>query len=444
MPRAGSHGPDTGAFQTAPMASTTTHARSVAATPHRPAAGMGRAGWRVALAAAVLTGIGLGGRQAFGVFVSPLNTASGLGLATLSLAFALGQLAIGMAQPLFGRLADRAGARRVVLGGAALFVVATLLPVLSATGWIVFFSLVASAIGGSAVGSNALLLGPVSRAATPAHAGFAVGLLGAGMSAGQLVLGPGLQWLIDHQGWEFALLACAACGLLAVPMAFCLAAPGEPASAPAQPVQLGQVLRQRAFWRYAGSFGVCGLHVAFLAVHMPGVIERCGLPASLAGTWIALAGAANIAGSLAVGALLRRVGSARMLATLYLLRAGAILAFVFAPTDLGVLMAFGLLMGATHMATLPPTSSLVSGRYGTARLGSLFGVVMLVHQAGSFLGIWLGGALAAHTGQDTWFWAIDIALALGAAVLVLPRWERAAPGAPAHSVLSVLSWRSLR
>jgi predicted MFS family arabinose efflux permease len=407
-------------------------ARSVSTTLRRPAAGMGPAGWRVALAAAVLTGIGLGGRQAFGVFVSPLNSASGLGLATLSLAFALGQLAIGMAQPLLGRWADRAGPRRVVLGGAALFVLATLLPALSAAGSLVFVSLVVSAIAGSAVGSNALLLGPVSRAATPAHAGFAVALLGAGMSAGQLVLGPGLQWLIHDRGWEFALVAFAGCGLLAVPMAFCLGAPGEPAAA--QHVEVGQVLRQHAFWRYAASFGVCGVHVAFLAVHMPGVIERCGLPGSLAGAWIAIAAAANIAGSLAVGAVLRRVRSARVLATLYLLRAGSILAFVLAPAGVGVLMAFGLLMGATHMATLPPTSALVAGRYGTARMGSLFGVVMLVHQAGSFLGVWLGGVLAAHTGRDTWFWAIDIALALGAAALVLPHWEhqRQGRGAPAQ------------
>jgi uncharacterized membrane protein YfcA len=86
-------------------------------------------------------------------------------------------------------------------------------------------------------------------------------------------------------------------------------------------------------------------------------------------------------------------------------------------------MAFAVVMGASHMATLPPTTALVASRYGTARLGTLFGVVMLVHQGGSFLGVWLGGWLAHHTGQDQVFWTIDIVFALLAGALVWP-WQR--------------------
>lgn len=89
---------------------------------------MAAAAWRTALSAAVLNGLGLGGRQAFGVFVSALNTPSGLGLPLLSLALALGQLALGAAQPALGRWADRVGAQRVIVGGAALFIVSTAMP----------------------------------------------------------------------------------------------------------------------------------------------------------------------------------------------------------------------------------------------------------------------------------------------------------------------------
>ena len=72
---------------------------------------------------------------------------------------------------------------------------------------------------------------------------------------------------------------------------------------------------------------------------------------------------------------------------------------------------------------MPPTAALVSQRYGTARLGTLFGVVMLVHQAGSFAGVWLGGWLADHTGNDQVFWSIDMVVALVAGGLVWP-WKR--------------------
>jgi predicted MFS family arabinose efflux permease len=188
---------------------------------------------------------------------------------------------------------------------------------------------------------------------------------------------------------------------------------------------VADVLRDGRFWRVAGSFGVCGFHVAFLAVHMPGVIERCGLPASLAGSWIAVAVAANIAGSLAVGAPLRRHDAGRLLVALYGGRALGIAMLLVLPVSTALMLAYAVVMGASHLATLPPTSQLVARHHGVERLGTLFGVVMLVHQLGSFAGIWLGGWLAHRSGDDRTLWLVDIALALGAAALVWPR--RAAP-----------------
>lgn len=77
-----------------------------------------------------LTGIAIEGQRAFGVFVSQLMSGSSLGLATLALAFALGQQAIRLVQPLLGELAARAGEHRPVVVDAVLFVLAA---VLSAT-----------------------------------------------------------------------------------------------------------------------------------------------------------------------------------------------------------------------------------------------------------------------------------------------------------------------
>jgi predicted MFS family arabinose efflux permease len=375
--------------------------------------------WRVTLAAAALMAMVAGGRAAFGLFVSPLNSASGLGLAALSFALALGQLAIGVTQPFVGALVDRAGAARVVAVGAALLALTTALPAWSALPAVVAFSMVASAVAGSAVASNGLLIGEVSRAVPPARAGFAVGLVGAGTSAGLLALGPLTQWAIDTRGWRWALLATAALALAAWPLAWALRRPpGARAAPPRQPV--ADVLREWRFWRIALSFGICGLHVCFLAVHMPGVIERCGLPASLAGPWVALFGAANIAGSVAMGMLLRRHDAGRLLAGAYAVRVVGIVAVLWLPPTLPVLAGFALVMGASFMATLPPTSQLVAQAYGTARLGTLFGVVMLVHQVGGFAGIWIGGWLAQATGDDRLLWCIDITLALAAIVLVRP------------------------
>ena len=404
---------------------------------------MNATAWRVTLAAAALMALVAGGRGAFGLFVSPLNSASGIGLAKLSFALALGQLAIGFAQPWVGALADRAGAARVIAIGAAAWALTTALPVAWADPWIVSASVVLAALAGSAVASNGLLVGEVQRAVPAPRAGFAIGLVGAGTSMGLLLLGPLTQWAIDGWGWQVALFATAAACLLAW-----LLAPAfrrSPGQAPATPRQaVRDVLREWRFWRVALSFGVCGFHVCFLAVHMPGVIERCGLPASLAGIWVAVCGAANIAGSLAVGWAMRHVDHARLLAGLYLVRALGIVALLLLPATPAVMLGFAAVMGASFMATLPPTSQLIAKAHGAERLGTLFGVVMLVHQVGGFLGIWIGGWAAEATGSDLLLWSLDIALALLAAALVWPAVQRVRGDARSDHGRSMLYTRSMQ
>lgn len=72
------------------------------------------------LAAAALMAVLLGTRSSMGLFVGPINTATALGAATVSFAFAASQLAWGAAQPVACMLARRHGTARVVLIGGVL------------------------------------------------------------------------------------------------------------------------------------------------------------------------------------------------------------------------------------------------------------------------------------------------------------------------------------
>jgi len=375
--------------------------------------------WRVTLSAAALMTLMAGLRSALGLFVSPLNTASGIGLGTLSLMLALGQLGVGLTQPLLGAAAEKIGAARVILLGATLFAALFALPVVWPLPGVVSLALVGSAICAGAVVCNSVLVGEIGRAVPSARAGLAVGVFGAGASIGQLLFGPATQWAIEARSWPWALGASAALSLLALPLAFAFRRRAAPRAAASRGSIRG-MLAEWPFWRAALSFGVCGFHVSFLAVHMPGVIERCGLPASLGGTWIAVAGAANIGGSIAIGLALRRHDAAWLLVALYGVRALGVAALLALPPSPAVMLGFALVMGASHMATLPPTSQLVARRYGVERLGVLLGVVMLVHQVGGFAGIWFGGWAAEATGSDRLLWIVDIGLALLAAALVCP------------------------
>jgi predicted MFS family arabinose efflux permease len=165
---------------------------------------------------------------------------------------------------------------------------------------------------------------------------------------------------------------------------------------------------------------VCGFHVAFLATHLPGVVASCGLPPQVAAWSLALLGLFNIVGSVGIGWAVGRWRMKSLLSLIYASRAVAVLLFLLAPKTEFVMLAFAAVMGLTFLSTVPPTAGLVAKFFGPANMAMLFGVVMLTHQIGGFLGAWLGGKVFEATGNYNWVWYIDIVLAVGAALIHLP------------------------
>ena len=140
--------------------------------------------------------------------------------------------------------------------------------------------------------------------------------------------------LIGREGWVAALWGIAALALFALPLSlsFKPRARDLQAAAPAAQADRRGAARSR-FWLVAASFGICGFHVAFLSIHMPGVIEQCGLSTAFTGVWLALAGAANMAGSIGIGVLMRRFASAPLLMASTALRAVSVALFLVAPAS---------------------------------------------------------------------------------------------------------------
>jgi predicted MFS family arabinose efflux permease len=375
----------------------------------------------VTAAAAALVALAFGLRAVLGMFLGPINTATGVGFATVSLALALSQLVSGVAQPLCGAFSDRFGPARVVFAGGLLLCAGmALLPVATGTwGLMAAFGLVAAAV--AAVGSMPVLLAAVAARVHAAHRGIAAGVVSAGGSVGQMALAPLSQFWIVALGWSGALFGLAVFALFALPLAWVLrSAPdkGGPRSLAASS-QFPAASPREAFadvryWCIATGFLVCGFHVSFLLAHIPGVIDACGLDAGLTGLWLGVLGLANVAGSIASGMATQRFQAKRVLAVVYAARAVGIALFVTAPKTPSVLLGFGVWMGMTYLATVPPTSGLVSQLFGARHMGMLFGLVMFVHQCGSFLGIWLGGIAFERYGNYDSVWALDIALALAA------------------------------
>ncbi|WP_332778259.1 MFS transporter [Polaromonas sp.] len=381
--------------------------------------------WVVLLAAAGTFALTMGTRQTMGLFLSPLNTSTGLGLGSISLAFAFGQLWWGLTQPFAGAVADRIGAGRVLLTGALLVALGTVItPYMTSTAGLIFAIGVLSA-GGAGMAGPSVLMAATARLIPIEKRGMATGIVNAGGSFGQFLMAPLAAALIAGMGWASAMQVMGLLVLLCLPAAFVLKG-NSLQSAPAghQPVgtreAIRTALRNPGYLMLGAGFFVCGFHVAFLATHLPGVIASCGLPVQVGGWALAMIGLFNIVGSLSMGWAIGRWRMKSLLSLTYAVRAVAVLVFLLAPKTEAVVLVFAAVMGFTFLSTVPPTAGLVAKFFGTANMATLFGIVMLSHQVGGFLGAWLGGKVFEITGAYDWVWYIDIVLAVGAALINLP------------------------
>jgi MFS family permease len=401
-------------------------------TPQPSSASQGKqiAVWLVLLAAAGTFGLTMGTRQTMGLFLSSLNTATGLGVGSISLAFAFGQLWWGLTQPFAGAFADKVGAGRVLFIGVALVALGTFItPFMTTTAGLIF-AIGVLAAGGAGMAGPAVLMAATARMIPPAKRGMATGIVNAGGSFGQFLMAPIAGALMLGIGWASAMQVLGLIVLLALPAAFLLKGSAQAsaslaaATATQKPLStkeaIMQALRDPSYLMLAGGFFVCGFHVAFLGTHLPGVVASCGLPTQWGAWALGMLGLFNIVGSLAMGWAVGRWRMKSLLSLVYAVRALAVLVFLLAPKTGPVMLVFAAVMGLTFLSTVPPTAGLVAKFFGTANMAMLFGMVMLTHQIGGFLGAYLGGKVFEATGSYNWIWYIDIALAIGAALIHLP------------------------
>ena len=401
----------------------------------------------VAVASAILM-VTMGMRQSLGLFVSPLNSATGIGIAGISFALAIGQFVWGAVQPVFGAVADRWGPARVIVLGAAMLALGSVLTTFATNSWTLVLALGVLSAAGAGAGSFSILIGATAKRIAPEQRSFAGGVINAGGSLGQFVFAPLNQAMISAFGWIGAMWTMAVLALATAPLAWWLrgapkatpaaAAAAAGVAAPVAPPestltlreQLRIAARDRSYRCLHAGFFTCGFHIAFLVTHMPGEVALCGLSPNVAATSLAIIGLANVAGSLTAGALGNRVRMKHILVWMYASRAVAIVLYLAAPKEPITFYAFAAVLGATWLATVPPTAGLTAKLFGTRYLATLFGLTLLSHQIGGFFGAWLGGLAVVNTGSYLWMWWADAALAVAAALVNLPiREEKPVPRA---------------
>src|SRR5687768_14909421 len=393
------------------------------------------------LAAAAILLITMGVRQTSGLFLLPITQSTGVSIVAFSFALAIGQFVFGAAQPVFGAIADKYGPVRVIIVGALLLAVGSVLTPLMTSSTGLLFTMGVIAAAGAAAGSFSILIGIASQHLPPEKRSMAAGFINAGGSLGQFIFAPLIQFIIGAAGWTAAMFASAAAALLTIPLVLPLLkstsnAVTKVTSAVAETHlsmsdQLREAMRNPSYLYLHAGFFTCGFHIAFLVTHFPSDLQLCGLTPAVAANSLALIGLFNVIGSLGIGWLGQHFRMKYLLALIYGSRAAIIAIYIVMPKTALNIYIFAAALGVTWLATVPPTAGIIGKLFGTRYIATLFGLTLVSHQVGGFLGAWLGGVVLAETNSYQWIWYADMALALLAAVINLPIREQRVQAAQA-------------
>jgi MFS family permease len=357
-----------------------------------------------------------------------MSSEFGWGREIFALAMAMQNLLWGAFQPFAGAVVDRWGAGRVVATGGIVYAVGLyIMSVASSPFELYLGGGLFIALGLSSAGLG-VVLGAVGRAISSDRRSWALGVVPAAGSMGQLLVVPLGQAFLTHFGWSRAFQILGLCTLVMVPLASALRGKCDrPNDIREQHLgeAWGEARRHSGFWFLTAGFFVCGFHVTFIAVHLPAYLTDRGLAAELGAWSLSLIGFFNIFGSITSGILGGKLSKKYLLSSLYMLRAAVFFAFIIVPLTTWSALAFSALIGFLWLGTVPLTSGLVAQIFGPRYMTMLFGIVFFSHQIGGFISVWLGGYLFDTTGSYIMVWWLSVTLGILAATLHLPIDERA-------------------
>lgn len=395
----------------------------------------------IIMAGSIVLTISFGVRSVFGIMLDPISETFGWPREIFSLSMAIGLVVMGLGQPFFGWLADRMGDRTALWLGFVFYLIGMAMTIWGQSPAMMHWGagvLVGLGVSGTAFG---LILPVVGRAVPEEKRSQALALTAALGSIGQMTLPAVSGWLVEAYGWQNALLVMTA---LLIPMAACIpflkAQIPAGSAAPSDDLATGALLR-RAFGHTSYTllvvgFFVCGFHVAFISAHFPAfVAEVCATPegpaTELGAISLSIVGLANFIGTLIVGQLGARYPKPYILSAIYALRALVIFVFISVPFSPVTVIVFAFTMGLLWLTTVPLTSALVATMFGAKHIGTLYGIVFLSHQVGSFIGVYLGGRIYDATGNYDLIWWASIGLGVFSAIVHLPVKDRAWAPQPA-------------
>ena len=379
-------------------------------------------------------------RSTFGLFQIPIAEDFLWARSEFSLAIAVQNLAWGIGTPLFSGFAEKYGDRKTVSLGLILYALGIFI---SSTATLpeahqLLNVIIGFGIAGSGFGP---ILAVVGRATSDEKRSLALGITTAAGSAGQVVGPPFAAILLSMMPWSsvfeiFTIISLLT--LILVPLLKTNNSTINKRSNEKLSEALKEALTDPTYIMLFLGFFSCGFQLAFITAHFPAFIVESSSPIvqgslislvcnsieGLGALSMALIGLFNIIGCLLAGALGKNYTKKYLLSLIYTGRTIAAIIFIILPITPMSVALFSIVMGSLWLATVPLTSGIIGHIYGLKYMGTLYGIVFLSHQIGSFVGVWLGGMFYDIYGSYNIVWWVGIGVGAFSAVIHLPIKEK--------------------
>ncbi|MCH7800733.1 MAG: MFS transporter [Chloroflexi bacterium] len=376
-----------------------------------------------------------GTRMAFGLVLKPMSEDMDISRSALSSVFTVFMLVSALTMPIVGRLIDRHSIRLIIAAGTVVGTTAIILMGQINSSWQLFvlYGMV------FAIGHAASSIAPISVLMSrwfPERRGLAASVAISGNGIGQLVIIVLMASFLDSLGWRtsYAILG-AVNAVVVLPMALTVIR-SHPPRLPALNVQttdepatserslpLGVALRSREFLLLVALYAACGAQDFFMATHVVAFAQDQGISQFFAGNILAFMGLLGLIGVLISGAMSDKLGASRPTVLCFLLRIG-LFAYIPIFQDTASITVFALLYGFTFTMTAPLTVVFISNIFGTSRLGTISGLINMVHQVAGGLGAVLGAVIFDTRGSYDMAFVIMLVLAFVGTFAVIGLKER--------------------
>ena len=376
-------------------------------------------------------------RSTFGLFQIPIAEQFMWARSEFSLAIAIQNLAWGIGTPIFSAFAEKYGDRKAITVGLLLYALGVFVSSTASSPEAHQFLnvIIGFGIAGSGFGP---ILAVVGRSASPEKRSLALGITTAAGSGGQVVGPPLAALLLGIMPWSSVFVVFTFISLLTIVLVPLLKTTPKISNKNNSEEKLSEALTVAIsdptyIMLFLGFFS-CGFQLAFITAHFPAFIAEssspiiqgsiisyvCNSVEALGALSIALIGFFNIIGSIGAGALGKNYTKKYLLSMIYTGRTIAAIFFILLPITPMSVAIFSMVMGALWLATVPLTSGIIAHIYGLKYMGTLYGIVFLSHQIGSFVGVWLGGLFYDIYGSYEIVWWVGIGVGAFSALIHLP------------------------